>query len=416
VVNKVEEHLLRTRGTMSFHQDAYTDYFDNLVEAIDDTQQTGGSQSVFTTAIGDDNPSWRSQLAAGLNVVGNYERSSTRWESGQWKAESEWFVEINPPPKGRPVYNYKVELEPDFPTVTFPAPNDEARQAALGPFISKCNQRITQFSTGQFVGELRETIQLLKRPMEGIRNILNDHLHDLKRNRSKRRSKGDKKKFLADKWLTASFGILPLVNDIQDAARATARLVEDLPPPAKVSSSASSEEIVFESEIGFPSYGPTTWGTSSIVKDVNSCRYFAGVILENEGGTPRNVVGIRPDLFIPTVWELIPYSWLVDYFSNVGQVIEAACFNTSRLKYWGLTTKSTRIVQIRNHGDFTNAQGPGYKSSSASGSPSKMETQVFTRARQPNLVPNLSFSIPTRWSKWANMSAVAVMHSKLVPY
>jgi hypothetical protein len=53
------------------------------------------------------------------------------------------------------------------------------------------------------------------------------------------------------------------------------------------------------------------------------------------GATAERIVelsGFDLKAFIPTVWEVIPYSFLVDYFVNIGDMLEAATTDTSIVK------------------------------------------------------------------------------------
>jgi len=258
---------------------------------------------------------------------------------------------------------------------------------------------------------------MFKHPLQGIRGLLGDYMGDLGRKRGRApKSPGRRRKYVADTWLEYSFGLKPFISDIVSASEAVSRLANGFVPAEKVSVTRSAETVVYESPYGQGTNGFLAWHQSALIKDRTKVRVYGAVKLENSGGSYPAVVGLRTDLFIPTLWELVPYSWLVDYFTNVGQIVEAACFNTSRLSYWGATIVGEREQITRCHGDATNPETSGYISSSFSGGNQTMTTKSFTRIPRPYLLPSLAFHVPNKFSKWANMAAVAVQHRRLQPY
>jgi hypothetical protein len=124
-----------------------------------------------------------------------------------------------------------------------------------------------------------------------------------------------------------------------------------------------------------------------------------------------NRFGIRTAEFVPTVWELIPYSFVADYFSNIGEALAAATFPVSELKWSGMTTKNN-VVSKRyytlsipgvkaNTSQFKDANG-GCSSSSAERTVLKRSTAIFGGTR----VLRIQFKVPGLSLKWLNLAAL----------
>lgn len=405
-------------GSMLFTDDT-SDYIDPSGLAF----PAGHTQTLFLrstsydiTHSGADNPKWR-QMVGKTDVTNSYSGSRVLFFPATWHAHA-YFRNGPAPPYKKPAYEtIETVGEPARPVPTFPTIDSSVYNTALSSFIPRCNRQITQFTAGQFVGELKETIHGLKHPLNGVRGLLSSYLDGLGRKRG-RAPKNPKKrrKFLAEQYLELQFGLKPLMGDVKSAAEAVARLANGFVPSAHVTSSAQKEALVSESPLNINTNGRLRWGSSLLTIDRTSVRFFGAVKLENSGGGSLDVVGLRRDLFIPTLWELIPYSWLVDYFTNVGQMIEAACFNTSRLIYSGVTTKGERIFTNRPHGDMTNTADTTLLNSSFSGGESKMIVMTIGRGAVTPTIPKLTFSVPHSYWQWANMASVAAQQRRLVPY
>lgn len=232
-----------------------------------------------------------------------------------------------------------------------PASLDSANaiSAAKMRLLSAIRDTYRQFQGGVFFGELLETIHQIRHPAEALQRGLKTYKRDVQKRLAKyvpgaltaatRKQLNTKHRNIAnrivkDTWLEYVFGWKPLINDIKDGARALAykdyRIFIPVSGSGK-SSSASNFTVIGNNTInGMPiDLGYTVRGT------VNCW-------LKGECGTDaaqRSVLNINRfglnfwSEVAPTIWELIPYSFLVDYFSNIGQMIDGMSTQLSGVRW-----------------------------------------------------------------------------------
>jgi hypothetical protein len=125
-------------------------------------------------------------------------------------------------------------------------------------------------------------------------------------------------------------------------------------------------------------------------------------------------LGFRLDEFVPTLWEVLPWSFLVDYFSNVSEIISAATYVNSNLAYCSKTVVTERKssvsyiadVQEMSRRDKVN----GCVALQHKPAQSTVLTTIKAVSRRPNIfpgIPNLEFEIPSSPVKWVNILALA---------
>lgn len=304
-------------------------------------------------------------------------------------------------------------------------PNYASQLAALqnavsGRFYSKASDAVTAFQGGVALGELKETIRLLVSPGKALKTALSDYVK--KANKAIRRHQksdptGRKRKrlqkHLAELYLAAQFGWKPLFNDIEAARKALAEK-RDLVSRVRASQTVRISELL----------------TQTDSQAINNIRYKKSILAYGEAKVkcygavrtgpldPRypdfQKWGFSQENFLPTIWNILPWSWFIDYFSNIGVVIQAASFIQSRFVYSGVTTVQSNVKNVRvNPYISRHRHGLGYTD--------KETTQVYTTPmwftmqyalvdRQVGVtIPSVSFTIPGSPWRWTNITALLVI-------
>lgn len=303
-------------------------------------------------------PNYRRRIARGLNTT-----TLAQWRRQVVDAYNPGSLNLKQycnkgSAKGWQYYNYTgiIDNNPTFTVPGIPAfvLDPKADQDALLKFAKNCSDRQSSFQGSTFVAELRDTIRGIRNPAQGIRDAINSwHRHATSVARRARRGAPSKKapsvvrRALASEWLEFHFGILPLINDVSDAHRALQRLSKKT-PYGKVSAEASrivqSIAPIYWTRTFYPD---TTVYLRGTYKTVFSVRYYGAVKLSVDTFRSKAVeeFGFRTKDFLPAVWEAIPYSFLVDYFTNIGDLVQAASYPWTDLRW------KSRVCWVREEWD-----------------------------------------------------------------
>lgn len=299
-----------------------------------------------------------------------------------------------------------------------------ADNQAKTAFVKRAREVQTSFQGGVFLGELGESLRMLVSPAKSLRKGISAYLGTLKKRRRQvrrvppRRRKTAARKILADTWLEYAYGWRPLLSDIDEAAKLLAS--RHLASNEKWKPiSAFGIDQVYQPRL-FDAYGSSFVNQSKVAFESYSKKqvtYRGQVSIVNPVNRPWDHAGFTLNDFVPTVWELIPYSFLVDYFTNIGDVISAATFFRSNLRWVArteFTYHSTKAVST-----MWVATPSGSFSREVSGMPVREHRTktIFSRAPYTgSLVPSLEFSIPGWGTKWINMGALLVSSRAMTPF
>lgn len=161
------------------------------------------------------------------------------------------------------------------------------------------------FNLGTTLAECRESFAMISGAARGVSDILSGIGRSAKKRGLKR---GDTQAYIQSKWLEYRYGWMPLLSDAYNAAEAAASLLRD--PTDWVSAGAKRS-------------APLEW----------SSPIFGGSFLQGEGTRSKLVhCRLKGDLSLADhfgldnplsiAWELIPYSFVVDWFMPIGEYLE----------------------------------------------------------------------------------------------
>jgi hypothetical protein len=308
---------------------------------------------------------------------------------------------------------------PTFSDASYPSLTS-ANNAALRSFYSSARSAVTSMEGMTAIGELRETLQMIKRPASALRKGLDEYLNALKKVRSA--PPASRRRALSGTYLEYAFGWLPLINDVEDGLKAYSKLGTQQRTRVRGEGNTSSQNRLVNARRQLID-GNYTYATSNLTDFAESDVFIYGEVIGRfeTGANPRSVAdsfGFRLDEFAPTAWELLPWSFLVDYFTNIGDIVSAASYLNANLAWCGRTTRQG-IRRIETH-DVDTPYIKSLLASSYRGSGGRYRYETkhssVSRASYSPTVPTLEISIPGISSKWTNIAALVAQRKKLVPF
>lgn len=273
---------------------------------------------------GESNPNYKRQIAELADAGTNY--TAARYEIRRDSPAHRAWVYQNQFGYG---YVNPGIFVPDVSTILEPSLDNLARAR----FYRKVGRK---FNASTTLAELRKTINMIRRPALTLRKALNDYIDDAAKRRRDlvdtarhRRVKpaAVRRSYVgvaSSTWLEFSLGWKPLLLDI-DGYFADALGLIDKPKIIRISaqeSGGAASPIVLPTGQNCGDYWTPMSGAGGYTVRT-SVRYKGAlhtVLHSDLSGVDRLFF---PEQFIPTLWELIPYSWVIDYFTNIGDILES---------------------------------------------------------------------------------------------
>lgn len=363
---------------------------------------------------------WKDLLREGVSATTKLDGAMTK---STWGPGSEYTIRVSFP--GNPfgilpqIHSWTGSFwGTNSPTIA--ATSDQMNRAnnkALTKFIQRVAEAQKDLDGLTFLGELGEALRGIRNPAQALRRGFDDYIGIvIKRTRSRKKVLTAKNLngIISDTWLEAVFGWRPLISDIDHGAKALANCLNYVPPRIRVDAFGvdSEKRQTFPAYSDSQSYGRLKFGPT-MEECTSSVHYYGSLglidkgpqmILERFGATWANVV--------PTLWELIPYSFVADYFTNIGDVISAHYTRVDGLKW---VNRSTLVSQKREL---------AYVERETSRPMDPITTKVEELSFQPgtkghyeirtihrdsyggSLIPALRLEVPGMSTKWVNLAAL----------
>lgn len=328
---------------------------------------------------------------------------------------------LNPPSHQVDYYRYSGQLAPwlDLNSLVVPTDFTEVSAQALSKFLNKAYDARTAVQGGAFIKELHQTLHMIRRPMDSLMQGVGSYFRHLRKVRQ-RTPLRRKLKVLGDSWLEYSFGWKPLIADIEAGYNHLRNLPDCELIPISAYVEKKTDQVVTSSTTVVGSFDQN-W---KIIRQAKiSCRIKGAVrtvLPSNQGYLPQTF-GFDLSSFVPTLWEIIPYSFLVDYFTNVGDLILYYSGTSSNVSWFNQTNRATAYFQTVPSGRVERV-GPsaGTSRSILSWSPGQAAGEVTTVKRTGGSsvpAPDFRLQAPGLGSlRYANIAALIAQSKRLVPF
>lgn len=308
---------------------AYHRYYNGSATSIQ-------SRSFSATDIksGYNNPRWKELSDAGQDAGSNYSRIITYKVISNPSVNWKWMKYRN----GLKNSTYTYLREGQYPMYTMrqdfnfgSVDTASLERELIVEMLGEIRGARSPFQALPFLGELKETIEMIRSPLRGIRKHTARYARQLRRNKTALKKAGLVSDILTDLYLQWTYGVSPLIGDIDNLKEAYMKLSQQEPKPLVLRVSGKI------SQGGSDGVTQTDYTPCLVLHTyATEARIQIKVCLEQQIKTTTgalDTLGVNLNEFVPTLWELLPYSFLIDYVTNVGDVIGGACTSLAGLRW-----------------------------------------------------------------------------------
>lgn len=175
--------------------------------------------------------------------------------------------------------------------------------------------------SGEILHDLGQTLGMLRRPLEGCRKLLSKILKSEERHL--RRKAMTAARAAGNAWLEYRYGWRPLIMDcekiVDEAMKFHGKLGAKVSVARAQSEVKNSESRSWAATAGNPCSG--SFSLSERAKNSVGIRYAVAPRTPQE--QLNAIFSTRASDLPATIWECIPYSFVIDWFANVGDWVQA---------------------------------------------------------------------------------------------
>lgn len=200
-----------------------------------------------------------------------------------------------------------------------------AKNVALAKAYEKMNK--SPLMTGEFLHSFKQTLGMIRQPLKASTELLVKMYKYRKKHLGKTTASATKAS--ANAWLEYRYGWKPLIMDCETAIDETNKFRDTMKARRLVARATENVELI-DNESPSPWY-PSLYYTLLCSTETRAIRgtgsACAGVIYEVKPQTTienlNRILGIRAADVLPTLWEIVPFSFVADWFVNVGSWLNA---------------------------------------------------------------------------------------------
>lgn len=306
------------------------------VQTLSNTQ-TSRNLSISDTRTTNSDKDWRTKVAKKASASLGYKIVRTKHFPTRAYCTTYGIAAFGPP---KAYYSGECLMVPAVdPTPRFFVGDDVAlRDQALTRLKRKLAAQASQMNIMVPIAEIGELRKLLKSLAFSAITLLYA-LGELQRGNPLKAAKQ-----ASDLWLTWSFGVKPTLSDIKSACEAIDHWINGKDRFVKLTGSASKEWFDTATTQGLGAFKADSY-TKQVYRHTLSYRYVGGFGINPMSGNNYSAgaqFGLEFGAIIPTFWELIPFSWIVDYFTTMGHYLDDTFVSASgELKYLVLDRRYT---------------------------------------------------------------------------
>jgi hypothetical protein len=272
---------------------------------------------------------------------------------------------------------------------------------------------------------------MLRNPAKSLfESAKNDYLDAVKKR--KHRNPKNWARGLSGAWLEWVFGVMPLVNDINDVLDSMDRFNSDPIVSRIITAVGRQRQMLTPSSLHVwtPDLHDLSFSgkTEQYLKQKVKLR---GLYLRQRSEIKAltasqklsQTFGLNAREFVPAAWELMPWSFLVDYFTNIGDILEQTFTNLENLAWCNKTTVNEGVYITTSNLDIPRTAAlilsPSF-SYLEKADPGNDARCLITRTgfdRNPGgpQVASFKLEIPGSPQKWLNIAALGVQANSIHP-